>query len=36
MATDLEIARATRLRPIGEIAALAGIPADALGPLWPL
>ncbi len=30
MATDLEIARATRLRPIGEIAALAGIPADAL------
>ena len=32
MATDLEIARATRLRPIGEIAALAGIPADALDP----
>ncbi|CAH2600394.1 Formate--tetrahydrofolate ligase [Rhodovastum atsumiense] len=32
MATDIEIARATRLRPIAEIAARAGIPADALEP----
>ncbi len=32
MASDLEIARAARLRPIGEIAALAGIPAEALEP----
>lgn len=32
MATDLEIARATRLRPITEIAEAAGIPADALEP----
>jgi formate--tetrahydrofolate ligase len=32
MATDLEIARATPLRPIAEIAAEAGIPADALIP----
>ncbi len=30
--TDLEIARATALRPITEIAARAGIPADALEP----
>jgi formate--tetrahydrofolate ligase len=32
MATDLEIARATPLRPIAEIADKAGIPADALIP----
>jgi len=32
MATDLEIARAATLRPIGEIAARAGIPDDALIP----
>jgi formate--tetrahydrofolate ligase len=32
MATDLEIARAARLRPIAEIAAAAGIPAEALEP----
>ena len=32
MATDLEIARATRLRPIQEIAARAGIPEDGLIP----
>ncbi len=32
MATDLDIARATKLRPIVEIAARAGIPADALEP----
>lgn len=32
MSTDLEIARATTLRPITEIAARAGIPADALEP----
>ena len=32
MASDLEIARATRLRPIDEIAARAGIPDDALEP----
>ncbi len=32
MPGDLEIARATRLRPIAEIAARAGIPADALEP----
>ena len=32
MSTDLEIARAAMLRPIAEIAARAGIPADALVP----
>ncbi len=32
MATDLEIARATKLRPIAEIAARAGIPDSALIP----
>ena len=32
MATDLQIARAAALRPIAEIAARAGIPADALEP----
>jgi len=32
MTTDLEIARAATLRPIAEIAARAGIPADALEP----
>ena len=32
MASDLDIARASRLRPIGEIAAAAGIPAEALIP----
>jgi len=32
MASDLEIARAARLRPISEVAAAAGIPADALEP----
>ena len=32
MPSDLEIARAAKLRPIGDIAALAGIPADALEP----
>src|SRR5260370_19010130 len=32
MSTDLEIARAAKLRPIAEIAAAAGIPADALIP----
>jgi formate--tetrahydrofolate ligase len=32
MATDLEIARATQLRPIQEIAERAGIPADGLIP----
>ena len=32
MTTDQEIARAAVLRPIGEIAARAGIPADALEP----
>ncbi|MBD0270462.1 MAG: formate--tetrahydrofolate ligase [Acetobacteraceae bacterium] len=32
MATDLEIARAATLRPIGEIAARAGIPDSALEP----
>jgi formate--tetrahydrofolate ligase len=32
MATDLEIARAARLRSIAEIAAKAGIPEDALEP----
>ncbi len=32
MATDLEIARAATLKPIQEIAAKAGIPADALEP----
>jgi formate--tetrahydrofolate ligase len=32
MATDLEIARAATLRPIGAIAARAGIPEDALVP----
>src|ERR1700722_3863335 len=32
MATDMEIARAATLRPIAEIAAKAGIPADALEP----
>jgi formate--tetrahydrofolate ligase len=32
MATDLEIARATHLRPIQEIAERAGIPADGLIP----
>ena len=32
MPTDLEIARAATLRPIAEIAARAGIPADALEP----
>lgn len=32
MSTDLAIARATTLRPIAEIAARAGIPADAVEP----
>jgi formate--tetrahydrofolate ligase len=32
MASDLEIARAVALRPIADIAAKAGIPADALEP----
>lgn len=32
MATDLDIARAATLKPIAEIATLAGIPADALEP----
>jgi len=32
MATDIEIARAATLRPIAEIAARAGIPAEALEP----
>ena len=32
MSTDLEIARAATIRPIAEIAARAGIPADALVP----
>jgi len=32
MSTDLEIARAATLRPIAEIAARAGIPAEALEP----
>lgn len=32
MASDLEIARAARLRPIGEVAAAAGIPIEALEP----
>src|SRR4051812_25570099 len=32
MATDLEIARAATLLPIGEIAARAGIPDEALVP----
>ncbi|MFO0183955.1 MAG: formate--tetrahydrofolate ligase [Alphaproteobacteria bacterium] len=32
MATDLDIARAATLKPIAEIAARAGIPADALEP----
>jgi formate--tetrahydrofolate ligase len=32
MASDLEIARAAKLRPIAEIAALAGVPGDALIP----
>jgi formate--tetrahydrofolate ligase len=32
MQTDLQIARAATLRPIGEIAAKAGIPEDALEP----
>ena len=32
MASDLEIARAARLRPIAEVAAAAGIPAEALEP----
>ncbi len=32
MPTDLEIARATRLRPIAAIAERAGVPADALEP----
>ena len=32
MATDLDIARAATLKPIAEIAACAGIPADALEP----
>src|SRR5512139_928371 len=32
MPTDLDIARAATLRPIAEIAARAGIPADALEP----
>ena len=32
MATDLDIARAATLKPIGEIAAKAGIPAEALEP----
>jgi formate--tetrahydrofolate ligase len=32
VASDLEIARAARLRPIAEIAARAGIPQDALEP----
>jgi formate--tetrahydrofolate ligase len=33
--TDLEIARAARLRPIAEIAETAGVPADALYPFGP-
>ena len=32
MTSDLEIARAARLRPIAEVAEAAGIPADALEP----
>jgi formate--tetrahydrofolate ligase len=32
MATDLEIARAAKMRPIVEIGAKLGIPADALEP----
>ncbi|MBW4037022.1 MAG: formate--tetrahydrofolate ligase, partial [Proteobacteria bacterium] len=32
MASDLDIARAATLRPIGDIAITAGIPADALIP----
>ena len=32
MASDLEIARAARLRPIAEVAEAAGIPAEALEP----
>jgi formate--tetrahydrofolate ligase len=32
MASDLDIARATVLRPIGDVAALLGIPAEALHP----
>ena len=32
MATDLEIARAARLKPIGEIAAGLGVPEDAIHP----
>ncbi|MBV9813580.1 MAG: formate--tetrahydrofolate ligase, partial [Acetobacteraceae bacterium] len=32
MASDLAIARAARLRPIGDVAARAGIPGDALEP----
>jgi formate--tetrahydrofolate ligase len=30
MKTDIEIARAANLQPIGEVAAKLGIPADAL------
>ncbi len=33
--TDLEIARATKLRPITEIAGAAGLPADALYAYGP-
>jgi formate--tetrahydrofolate ligase len=32
MSSDLEIARATRVRPIADVAAKAGIPSDALEP----
>ena len=32
MATDLDIARAATLKPINDIAAKAGIPAEALEP----
>ncbi|WP_406854591.1 formate--tetrahydrofolate ligase [Alsobacter sp. KACC 23698] len=32
MATDLEIARAARLKPIGEVAAGLGVPEDAIHP----
>ena len=35
MATDLEIARAASLQPIGEVAARLGIPDDALASLRP-
>ena len=34
MKSDIEIARSCNMKPIEEVAATVGIPADAFGALW--